>query len=387
MGPRRPGFDRERIVTSEARRAGVGGRGVEFEKPLAILLDALAEERGLSLIGRVAASSLVRSLVRQRFEMDVCWGREPAILEQPVVAPLVVIGLPRSGTTLLQFLLAADPGNRALLHWEATRPCPPPETATYATDPRIRAVERSFRVVDYLAPDARSIHPLAADRPTECVTLLARSFASLEFAATYGVEAHLEWFLGADLGPHYVDLRRQLQLLQWRHGGGRWMLKCPAHLFALDALLDAFPDARIVHLHRDPATALASYCSLVSVLHRVSHDAVDPDAIGRTWAPVWAEGLRRAITVRASLPATSVFDLRYGELVADPIGSVARLYGHFDLELPDGARARMREVLAGQLGHAGGSHRYTCEQFGLDADAERARNDDYISQYDVDPEG
>lgn len=369
------------------RRTGHDDAGdPTFAEPLGILLDALAADRGLNFTGRLAASSLVRSLLEQRLQLEDLLRAHPEISARPVAAPLVIIGLPRSGTTLLQFLLAADPANRALLHWEATQPFPVPERLTFETDPRIREVERTFRLVDYLAPQARVIHPLAADRPTECVTLLARSFASLEFAATYGVDEHLSWFLEADLRPHYADMRRQLQALQWHTERDRWLLKCPAHMFALDALLDAFPDARIVQLHRDPAKVVPSYCSLVSVLQGVTHDRVDLEAIGRRWAPLWTEALERTTRVRDAIDDRSFFDLQYRELVADPLGAVERIYEHFALPLTDHARNEMVTTLERQRQYGEGRHRYTPDQFGLRAESERARAAAYITRFDVELE-
>jgi hypothetical protein len=352
-----------RAAVEEARLDDFGSD--EHLEPMRALLASLEADARLTFVGRLAARSQVVTLLANRLRMQDWWNRHPEILAEPITAPVFVVGLPRSGTTLLQQLLARDLDNRSLLFWEATHPTPPPERATYDTDPRIAAAARAQRVLDYVAPDANRLHPVGAQLPTECVSLLAHSFASLEFAAINRVPGHLDWCLRADLEPHYRYFRAQLQLLQWRCPGARWTLKSPAHLLALDVLLDVFPDARVVWLHRDPATSVTSHCSLVSVLHAIGSDSVDRAGIGRDWSRVWAEAASRAVRTRNER-RHAFHDVAYDDLVADPLGTVERLYAWMDLELPPAAAESMRTVLAASGQHARGGHRYSAADFGLD---------------------
>jgi len=375
---RRPALldlDEGGLVRAAQRTAGSDDLGPdqEWRPGLRALLASLEGEAGLSPFGRWCARGHVLGCLVNRAELQCEWGRSPELLEQPVSRPLVVLGLPRSGTTLLQNLLALDPANRSLLQWEATRPCPPPRTQTYSTDPRIAQAERTMRLLDHLAPSARALHPVGPQLPTECVTLFANSFASLELAAINATPGYLSWCLATDMAPHYGYYRRQLQLLQWKHPAERWALKSPAHLFWVGDLVAQFPDAALVQLHRDPLEVLASYCSLVCTLQGVGAERVDAPAVARTWALAWADGLRRARTARRQLPTGQVLDLQYTRLVADPVGAVRAVYEHAGLPLPARLPDEVRAYVGANPQHKGGVHRYRLEQFGLDPEVETAR--------------
>ncbi|MFP5256673.1 MAG: sulfotransferase family protein [Acidimicrobiia bacterium] len=365
-------MDEDSVIEAAVAGTGLADFGSDDHlEPLRVLLSSLEQDAQLTFVGRVAARSQVITLLANRLRMQDWWTRHPEILTQPVAGPVFVVGLPRSGTTLLQQLLACDEDNRSLLFWEATRPAPPPDRETYESDPRIAAAARAQRVLDYVAPEANRLHPVGAQLPTECVSLLAHSFASLELGAINRVPAHLEWCLQADLAPHYRYFRAQLQLLQWRCPGARWTLKSPAHLLALDALFEVFPDARVVWLHRDPATSVTSHCSLVSVLHAIGSDAVDRQGIGREWSHVWGEAVTRALQVRA-VRRTAVHDVAYADLVGDPVGTVAALYAWMGVDLHPASAQAMRSFLVEQNHHHRGVHRYAPEDFGLDAQALRS---------------
>ncbi|HLI43123.1 MAG TPA: sulfotransferase [Acidimicrobiales bacterium] len=350
--------------------AGSARFGSGYEEPLQVLARALSTEAHLTTTGRYFARDTLVGLLERRVEIEAALAERPAILEEPVEAPVVIVGLPRSGTTLLQGLLAADDANRSLRYFEATRPCPPPEEATYLADPRIARCSKAFRVFDYLAPQAKVIHPLGPTLPTECVSLLNHSFASLEFAATYRVPSYVAWYLGADLSPHYRYYLRQLQLLQSRWRRERWVLKSPTHLFALPALTEVFPSARIVQLHRDPLDAVASFASMVAILRGVTSDHVDLAEVGREWSALWLEGLRRFSAARpaATSGGAQVLDVDYRTLVADPVATVLSIYERFGLEPAPGFVDGMRAHLAASPQHLHGVHRYSLEQFSLRRD-------------------
>lgn len=365
MGLSYPSFDEGSVIKAAQQETGLEDFGSDdFREPLRILLSDLEHESRLTFVGRVAARSQAITLLANRLQMQDWWTRHPEMLSAPVAAPWFVVGLPRSGTTLLQQLLACDPENRSLLFWEARCPAPPPERATYDVDPRIPSAERAQRLLDYLAPDANRIHPVGAQLPTECVSLLAHSFASLEFGAINHVPNHLEWCRETDLTSHYEYFRSQLQLLQWRCAGARWTLKSPAHLLALAPLLEVFPDARVIWLHRDPALSVTSHCSLVSVLHAIGSNDVDRLAVGREWPRIWEEAVARALQSRASQP-DAFHDVAYDDLVRDPIGMVRRIYAWSGAVLEESAEESMRRFLDAHHQHARGVHQYDARDFGL----------------------
>ena len=309
----------------------------------------------------------------------------PEIAAQPVRAPLFILGLPRTGTSILHELLAQDPANRVPMTWEVMHPWPPPEAATFETDPRIAAVERHFAGIDRVLPDFKRMHPMGARLPQECVALTAHDFATMIFHTTHRVPSYQAWLEAADLRWVYASHRRQLQYLQWKAPADRWVLKSPGHLWALAALLAEYPDARIVQTHRDPLTVIASLTSLVTVLRSLASDAVDPLEIARDWTERLARGLDLATRVRAehALPPSQVLDVHFRDFMADPIGTIGRLYAHFGLVLSADAEARMRRFLAAHPSDKHGAHTYTLAATGLDPDVERRRYAGYQGHFGI----
>ncbi|MGZ4692563.1 MAG: sulfotransferase family protein [Acidimicrobiales bacterium] len=373
MRPSLLSLDPDELEAAARRSTGLDDLGSSVYRPgLEVLTGSLQDEARLTPAGRYFGRGQALGSLVNRLRLQQVWAESPAILQGALPAPIVIVGLPRTGTTLLQHLLAQDPAHRVLRNWEATSPAPPPRAGD-DDDPRIQASERGMKLLDYLAPDARALHPVAATLPTECVTLFSNSFASLELATINFVPSYLRFCLDTPMAPHYDHFRRQLLTLQWHDPRERWLLKSPAHLFWLGELLDALPGARIVQTHRDPLDVLASFCSLSAVLCGIGSDHVDQRALGELWAPVWAEGLERTRAVRAQRPDDRFVDVDYPDLVGDPLGTVRRIYAGFDLELTAAAEQGMRRYLDEHPQHGAGVHRYTLEQFGLDRATESAR--------------
>lgn len=376
-------FDRARRLT------GLGDFGDPFfREPLRVLLDALATEAELTALGRVIArTDLVRLLQNRLYMTDVA-NHHPEIWAGEIAQPIVIVGLPRTGTTILHQLLAQDRSNRVLMTWEVMHPWPPPERETYETDPRIPIVASHLAGVDRLLPGFQRMHPMGATLPQECVALTAHDFASMLFSTTHFVPSYQAWLDAADLRWVYASHRRQLQYLQWRCPADRWVLKSPGHLWALDALLAIYPDARIVQTHRDPLTVVASLANLVAMLRSMASDRIDRAAIGAEWTARLADGLARAMAVRAALPTGTapIFDLHYRELIADEIGTVRRLYEHFGLELERDAEHRMHRFLADHPRDKHGVHEYTLAAAGLDAARERERYRAYTERFGIEPD-
>jgi hypothetical protein len=356
-----------------------------FRAPLRRLLDGFEREASLTMLGRLIARTDVVRLLENRLRMVDTRRRHPEIDAGDIRRPIFVVGLPRTGTTILHELLAQDPANRVPMTWEVMHPWPPPERATYETDPRIARVEKHFAGVDRLLPGFESMHPMGARLPQECVALTAHDFASMIFSTTHRVPGYQAWLEQADLRWVYASHRRQLQYLGWRCPAERWVLKSPGHLWALDALLAVYPDARIVQTHRDPLKVIASLTSLVTLLRSMASDRIDPVAIGEEWTGRLAAGLERSMTVRASglLPGAQVFDMHFGDFIRDEIGMVRRIYAHFGLGLSPEAESGMRRFLAANPRDKHGAHRYTLEAAGLDPAAERRRYAAYQERFGI----
>jgi hypothetical protein len=365
-------LDEDSLLAAARRATGLQDMGDEnFREPLRLVLQGLEHEARLTFVGRLAARGDVLGLLTTRLRLEADRARHPEIAAEDVRRPLFIVGLPRTGSTLLHHLLAQDPASRVAQAWEVMAPSPPPAAETYATDPRIAKAARQLEWFDAFTPDFKMIHPLGAQLALECIAIMSPTFLSPRFHTTYHVPTYQEWLEQQDLGPAYRFHRRFLQQLQWRTPARRqWVLKAPAHLFAFDALLETYPDARIVQTHRDPLTVLASVASLTAVLQRAFTDELDPLEIGHEVSRRWTNGLDRAMRLRRSgrVSPDRFFDVHYHEMIRDPLAVVRRIYAHFDIPLTEAASVAMRRFLAENPKDKHGAHRYSLSAFGLDAD-------------------
>lgn len=382
-------LDEDVLLDAARRRSGLDDFGEtpgwRFREPLGLLLASLEREARLSLFGRAMARREMLRLLENRLRMEDVRRRHPELADVPVRSPLFVLGLPRTGTSILHELLAQDPANRTPLTWEVMHPWPPPERASAANDPRIARVEKHFAGIDRILPEFRAMHRMGARLPQECVAMTTSEFASLVFHTSWRVPTYQGWLDGADLRPVYVAHRAWLQYLGWRCPAERWVLKSPGHLWSLGALLAEYPDARVVMTHRDPRRVVASLASLVTTLRSLASDDVDSHEIGADWAERLAEGLRRAIDVRDSgaLPLDRVVDVHYRDLLGREVETVRWIYERFGLELSDRAEERMRRHLEENPRDRHGEHRYSLAEAGLDAARERRRFAFYAERFGV----
>jgi hypothetical protein len=389
LGHQPVALDERSILEEVCRQTGLDDfGGDEFREPLRRLLRAYEAEARLTLLGRITARGDTIMLLTNRLRLVEDRKRNPGIAEQRILRPLFIVGLPRTGSTLLHHLLAQDPSSRVAQGWEVMMPSPPPERPRYETDVRIARFQRQLRWFDRLAPDFKKIHPLGAQLPLECLAITSHSFLSQRFHTMYRVPTYQAWLLSQDARPAYQLHRRFLQHLQWRTPADRWVLKAPSHVFAFQALFDAYPDALIVQTHRDPATVLASVASLTTALRCAFSDHVDLVEIGHEVTQHWVEGLTRVMKARRDgrVPTERFLDVNYHELVHAPLAVVGRIYAHFDLPLTTEARARMQQYLAANPQGRNGRHRYSLDSFGLDRDDLSRRFQAYRAQVGIDRE-
>lgn len=379
-------LDEDALLRAASKQSGLSDFGPDTFRPgLRKLLASLESESRLSLFGRYFARRQLLELLGHRLELADWRRRRPEIAEVEIRRPLFIIGLPRTGTTLLYGLLAEDPANRAPLSWEIDQPSPPAETATYETDPRIESTQARFDQVNQLAPGFQTIHPVGALMPQECIVPTASEFMSLRFQMCFDVESYDAWLLEQDMRPTYEHHRRFLQHMQSRHACERWILKSPGHLGPIDALFDVYPDAQVVQTHRDPIRVIPSVAHLEYTMRLVSSDDVDPARVGRQMLDVWSRLLAQGMEARARRPEREerILDLSMREIVGAPIACVERIYRHFDLELSDEARARMQRYLERHPKDEFGVHRYSLEAFGLEAEAVNAAFKGYRERFGI----
>jgi hypothetical protein len=382
-------LEEENLLAAARRQKGLDDFGPEDFRPgLRKLIESLESEARLTLFGRYFARRQLLELLGHRLELADWRTRRPEIAEQRIERPLFIVGLPRTGTTLLYGLLAEDPAHRAPLSWEIDQPSPPAETATYETDPRIASTQARFDQVNQLAPGFQTIHPVGALMPQECIVPTASVFMSLRFQMCFDCERYDDWLLEQDMRPAYEHHRRFLQHMQSRHARERWILKSPGHLGPLDELFDVYPDAMIVQTHRDPIRVIPSVASLEYTMRMVSSDDVDPRRVGRQMLHVWSTLLEQGMASRARHPEREerMLDVSMSEIVRDPIACVERIYRHFDLELSDEARDRMRAYLAAHPKDEFGVHRYSLEAFGLEEESVNAVFKGYRERFGIEAE-
>ena len=375
-GRRLLGLNASRMLATASRRTGLDDFGdPAFREPLERLLDSLEREARLNLVGRIAAREDLTGMLMNRLKLERDRKQHPAIAGEQIRRPLVITGLPRSGSTFLHGLLAQDPASRVPLHWELRFPSPPPERSTYDTDPRIERAARHLRWFFRLNPEFRKIHSVGARLPEECVVILSHAFLSFEFSSNWFVPSYQSWLEQQDLEPAYRYHRRFLQHLQSGYPGERWLLKAPPHLPGLRALFTVYPDADVILTHRDPLEVVPSIASLHVVLRRTFSRAVDPLAVGPEVSQMLADDIRRGYAARddGCAPPERFLDVWYTQLMDDPLAVVRRIYRHFDLPLSPDVEARMRAYLATNPKDRYGQHVYSLGQFGLDEAVERER--------------
>ena len=369
------------LLALARRRSGLGEFGdSSFIDPLRRLLAACAEEASLSLVGRMATRWDVVRFLTNLLRLQDAELRDPGILHQQIERPIFITGLPRSGTTFLHRLLLEDPDNRAPLVWQTIYPYP----LSRGRDTRPARVARQLRAFERLAPEFRALHPLDATSPQECSEITAHVFRSLRFDTTYRIPGYRHWLDQAGHLPAYRFHRRFLQHLQHQAPGGRWVVKCPDHLFALDAIRTEYPDARLVFVHRDPVKVLLSVAKLTEVLRRPFSRRLDPREIGRQESARWLEGTRRMMAVGddAGLPEP-IHHVQHTALVADPEGTVTALYRHFGLAMTPGVAAVVERYARERPDLGYGPRDYRFEDHGLDAAAERDKFRGYMLRFGI----
>lgn len=388
-----PPFHEATLIAQARERTGLSNFGDEgFRNPLRMLLDALAKAP-LNAVGTtVLRSSIRRSLVQRLLAND--WlARHPEIEDECVDDPIVVVGMMRSGTTLIQRLLARDPRLHCAYGWELGEPSPRRGTPWATTDPRVASGQAKTRQMQEFAPALHAIHPTDAMEADEEIVFLADAFLSHVPEASCHVPAYRSWIDRQDFTPAYRYLKRMLQFLQWqkRQSGGRgqrWILKTPAHLGYLDTLFEVFPDARIVHMHRHPIDTIPSGASLNYTLWQMYADEVDPFEVGRQWIERMAWATRRGLAVRDERTDQSFrfVDVQYGDAVEDPIGQVERIYEWLGTPLVAPTRDAMALWLDVSKRDKSTRNRYTAEQFGLTEEQIRETFTDYIARFIESPD-
>lgn len=383
LGYARP-FSSERMVAKAMRRnGGQAFRDTSFREGLDAYVDALNGEAQLNGFGRVAIGSMINLLLYHRLRLEAWWQQHPAVAQQTICRPLIIAGLPRTGTTILHQLLSQDRQFRAPRRFEIDRPVPPAaEDAVERKDPRVRQVQRGLDVIHSIVPHFMAIHPMAAPFPDECQQITAYQFSSIGLQHIAIVPSFQQWLLDHDFSRDLQFHKRFLQHLQSAWQRDHWLLKSPAHVQYLPTLLATYPDAMIIHTHRRPTEIMGSVSSLSWTMQEVFSDAADPLRCGQGQAWFFTEMTRMTLRDRAAMgPTDSIYDLRFADFVSDPLDSVRRIYSHFGLQLTPASEAAMQNFLAENRKGKHGQHSYDASVFGVDAVGDHEVIREYRSRF------
>jgi hypothetical protein len=373
----------EQLHAEAIAATGLKDFGDDSYRPaLQVLLDSYDASAELGDLGRYSVWAMLLNCLRGRLLAQQGIKENKDNLQAEISKPLFIVGLPRTGTTILHRLLAADPRNQALEYWLSSFPQPRPPRAEWEQNPRYQEVEHSLQMLDQIAPEMKQIHEMTAAGADECRMLLMQSFVNVTFQANAGVADYEQWLYHADLGPAYALYRDCLRLIGCNDPDRRWVLKDPSHLWAMDTLLETFPDATIIQTHRNPVQLIPSVSSLVLTARRMQEPSVEAAVVGAGELAQWSRVLNKTLQVRRSQPDRFI-DVYYEDFVRDPIAVVTDLYAQTATEFEPEIEARMRQWMNDQPANKHGGHSYSAEEFGLTEHGIRTEFEDYCEFFGV----
>jgi len=353
-----------------------------FREGLERLVHAADTEAHLTQMGGTVFDLAVLDLLKQRLTIEDWFARHPEIDEQQIIAPLIGLGLPRTGSTALACMLAQDPAVRVMRNWEQMQVCPPPDRATYETDPRIELGGEKIRIRNERFPRMKQMVPSTATSPAECQNLMGMDFRSQIFQAMFRIPSYVHWlFHEANLVGTYRFVKRVLKLLQWRCPPTNWRLKNPSHILFVEDLNEVFPDARFWMTHRDIGAVVPSVADLYFELHKAFTEDVDKSWFGAVNAEFCELGMRRVIAFRDAGHDHRFFDVQFDEFQRDPFTSIDKLYRFLGEELSDAARARMAAWRDATPRDQHGLRSLDPADYGLDCEALRKRFTFYRTRF------
>jgi hypothetical protein len=363
------------LMDAAADETGLENLGApDFGERLDVLCRAMRDQGGFNGAGVMQQHAFLTGLLKNRLLIEDLLQRHPEILEERIVAPIVICGLPRTGTTHLHNLMSADPALRSLPYWESLEPvlAEREQPAPGAPDPRQERTAMALSFLDAAMPYFKRMHEMTVEHTHEEIQLLAIDFSTMLFETTAPMPAWRDHYLARDQRPSYAYLLRVLKVLQWLRGGTRWVLKSPQHLEQFPALVDTFPDATFVVTHRDPVSVTASMVTMIAYSARLTRDRVDVEQIGHYWSNRLERMLGRCAAERDVLPAAQTIDVHFDEFMADDLAMVGRVYELAGQPLDQRARTSMAAFMAEHPRGRHGAVIYDLGDFGLDA-AERRK--------------
>ena len=361
-------LDADEILAKAAKKAGYKTSLPVAEEGIRRMVKSVNEEARPNAFGSLAVKRLIERSLYGRYKVEEYLALHPEIERQPIDQPVFIIGMPRTGTTILHALLHQDPAHRSPLAWECLLPYPPHTPETFEDNDQLDTIRKEFSQLFRLVPDFLRKHYMAADSPQECLGIDALDFNTFQLSAQLYVPSYMDWIAhGAD---RLATMRFHKRFLQYLQSGGvkgdRWLLKSPVHLMRLPELFEVYPDAKIIMTHRDPTNVVTSTASLISSVRSLYSDHEDPFVTGKEQLDIWSLYFRRFLASRLKLgKEDQIIDLKFDDFARDQVGTVKKIYNHFGWELSDMALVHFEEFLVQNPKDKNGVHYYTPETFGL----------------------
>lgn len=366
-----PVLNAEKLLQEAREKTGYNDFGdMGFKTNLERLLESAKKEANLTTFGKLALYHESIGYLCSRLALHNEFGNNPKTLQIDIKRPLFITGLPRTGTTILQTLLAQDPQFRAPLTWEYNLWPKPPENLRGENQKRIDQSKADIENFKSLVPNLTGMHPLEAELPEECIMGMAISFDSILFELKYHVPSYRKWCDQNDKSVPYREHKMILQYLQKNTPTKKWLLKTPAHIANLPYLIETYPDAMIVQTHRDVKKSIPSMASMGYNVRKAFGKKTDKKQIGEEAVDTWSKRLDKGLAYRSNLPekTSRFFDLDFADLMKNPMGSIKKIYGYFDLQLTKNTLQRMESFLKNNPRGKRGSHNYSLKEFGLSRD-------------------
>ncbi|OBF97802.1 sulfotransferase [Mycobacterium sp. 852002-51152_SCH6134967] len=367
----------EDLHASATKACGLDDFGSDddnYREALGVLLESYRRDADLTEFGSKMQRFFVRNALVARLVSEAAWKQHPQHADVAIEKPIFVTGLPRTGTTAIHRLLAADPRHQGLELWLAEYPQPRPPRETWPENPVFAQLDAQFSKAHAENPDYTGLHYMTADEVEECWQLLRQSLHSVSYETLAHLPTYSQWLAKQDWTKPYRRHRKNLQLIGLNEPEKRWVLKNPSHLFALDALFKTYPDALVIQCHRPPETIMASMCSLAQHTTEGWSTMFVGETIGRNSLETWSRGLELFNAERAKHDPAQFYDLDYFELIKDPVGAVADIYRAFGIEFTDAARdAATATHEESKKGPRAPKHTYSLADYGLTDDEVKER--------------
>ena len=374
-------FDVQTLLAEASAATGLSNFGAEdFKGGLQKLIETYTsngfDERGIK-----RNRKRLLKLLQVRLKIEAAWQQHPEIRDVKIKAPMFLTGLPRTGTSALLNLLSQDVAARPLKLWEGMSPDPLPNNPPEAEDPRYVQLKAFYEEAHQKNPNFDKIHFTNADTPEECIHLLNHTFQDVQFGVETMMEPYGAWFQQQDHLPSYRYYADILRMLQWQRPGERWLLKTPAHLWALDCLVQLFPDCSIVITHRNPLECVTSYASMMESM--LIGREFDRKQFGAVVMEYLARKVEASLRQREQIDPARILDLQFNDFIADGVGTVRRIYQHFHLPMSAEVEQRFQRYADAHPMGKHGKHDYRLEEYGLTEQQIRDRFAFYIERFNV----